>query len=370
MSSNLLGLNNIINKDKINSSIHLKDRETDMLSNLSFDMSKTEDNNDNNFYDKDIKDIANEIGINLDNLEDTMETSSNYNHNPFNDLNNDVFIKENNFDTMSIKTATIPSFKHLSNNDQHKNYNYNDQNKNYNYNDQNQNYNDQNKNYNFLSSIPQSPCNSIKSNKSNQKHSETQKFNNFNKIITQMNNKNPVINNKSYINNFYEEEVKNKKAMLIEQIQLLKLLLEENGDNVDNIPEVSDHDELKKLEHIHRILKIKKDRAQFSTMGEEILLFFVHLLENVFDGKTTYFGKYTPDIRGFHVSVQHRLRRNRFETSTLVSNFVENYQLSPHSKLLLDLVPSLFLYAYQKGNHKSKFSKKDLTDNLSSVNNI
>ena len=73
MSSNILGLNNIINKDKINSSIHLKDKEIDMLSNLSFDMNQTNDNNNNNnnnnLYDKDIKDIANEIGINLDNLD-------------------------------------------------------------------------------------------------------------------------------------------------------------------------------------------------------------------------------------------------------------------------------------------------------------
>jgi hypothetical protein len=343
MSSNILGLNNIINKDKINSSIHLKDKEIDMLSNLSFDMSQTEDNNNANLYDKDIKDIANEIGINLDNLEEEDN-----NTNLFNDLKlNTDFNLNNNDDVMSVKsfrtnkttkTATIPSFNTF------KKETHNP----------------------FMDPIPPSPTFSVKSNNSN----KVQQINNFNKIVNKMNNKNVISNNKNYINNIYEEEIKNKKAMLIEQIQLLKLLLEENGDNVDNIPDVNEYDELKKLEHIHRILKIKKDRSQFSTMGEEILLFFVHLLENVFDGKTTYFGKYTPDIKGWNTSVRHRLRRNRFETSTIVSNFVESYQLSPHSKLLLDLVPSMFLYAYQKGTHISKFSKKELNDNLSSINNM
>ena len=340
MSSNILGLNNIINKDKINSSIHLKDKEIDMLSNLSFDMNQTEDNN-HNLYDKDIKDIANEIGINLDNLDEDYN-----NTNIFNDLKLNTDFNLNNDDVMSVKsfksmkttrTATIPQFNTFK-----KEHNHNP----------------------FMD--PPSPTFSVKSNNSN----KMQKINNFNKMVTKMNNKNVISNNKNYINNIYEEEIKNKKAMLIEQIQLLKLLLEENGDNVDNIPDVNENDDLKKLEHIHRILKIKKDRSQFSTMGEEILLFFVHLLENVFDGKTTYFGKYSPDIRGWNNSIRHRLRRNRFETSTIVSNFVENYQLSPHSKLLLDLVPSLFLYAYQKGTHTSKFSKKELNDNLSSINNI
>ena len=342
MSSNILGLNNIINKDKINSSIHLKEKEIDMLSNLSYDTSQAENVDKNNFYDKDIKDIANEIGINLDCLDD-MDSASVYNQeeNLFNDLN---FKKDD--DVVSIKsyrTATIPSFKK------------------------------ENAFKLSIPPIPSSPCNSnksYKSNKSNNNISQNNKFNNFNKVINKINTSSHDNHNKSYINNFYEEEIKNKKAMLIEQIQLLKLLLEENGENVENIPDVNEYDDLKKLEHIHRILKIKKDRAQFSTMGEEILLFFVHLLENVLDGKTTYFGKYTPDITGWSTTVSHRLRRNRFETSTIVSNFVENYQLSSHSKLLLDLIPSLFLYSFTKSNHKSKFSKKDLTDNLSSINNI
>ena len=120
MSSNILGLNNIINKDKINSSIHLKDKEIDMLSNLSFDMNQTNDNNNNNnnnnLYDKDIKDIANEIGINLDNLDDNENTDNNI----FNDLKlNNKDFNLNNDDVLSVKsfkttkTATIPSFNTL-----------------------------------------------------------------------------------------------------------------------------------------------------------------------------------------------------------------------------------------------------------------
>ena len=77
MSSNILGLNNIINKDKINSSIHLKDKEIDMLSDLSFNTTQCEEVQKNNLYDKDIKDIANEIGIDLDNLNDDDDNDEN-----------------------------------------------------------------------------------------------------------------------------------------------------------------------------------------------------------------------------------------------------------------------------------------------------
>jgi hypothetical protein len=345
MTSNILGLNNIINKDKINSSIILKDKEIDMLSDISFNTMQYDNvQKNNNLYDKDIKDIANEIGIDLDNLNDDI--GGNFDekaNNPFNDLclnKDDDNISIKSYKT--FKTATIPIFKkeNVTEADNFKKFS--------------------------LTNPPPSPASSSKSIPQNNK------FNNFNKVISKINPKthNDTHNNKSYINTFYEEEVKNKKAMLIEQIQLLKLLLEEDGENVDKIPDVSEYDDVKKLEHIHRILKIKKDRAQFSTMGEEILLFFVHLLENVFDGKTTYFGKYAPDLRGFHCNVQQRLRRNRFETSTIVSNIVENYQISPHAKLLLELVPSLFLYSFTKSQHTSKFSKKDLNDNLSSINNL
>jgi hypothetical protein len=315
MSSNLLGINALVNSEKINSSIDLKKKELDCLSNLSFDMTNL-DNNETAAYDKDLDELARDIGIDLNDLDNTKQqqqqqpSSSSFQLPPNNEFND--FLREE--DVRSHK-----SYKSVQ---------------------------------------------PLKMNNNNS--SDKKKFNDFNKMINTINpNKNT-----NFVNDFYEEEVKNKKALLIEQISLLKLVLEEENENIDNIPNVNETDDIKTLEHIYKILKIRKDRIHFSTLGEELLLFVTHILENIFDGKTVYFNRFRPNLVGWHSSVQARLRRSRYETSTIISSFVENYQISSTAKIMLDLIPSMFLYSFQKSQHQNKFSSNDLRQNINNVRDV
>ena len=38
-------------------------------------------------------------------------------------------------------------------------------------------------------------------------------------------------------------------------------------------------------------IKIKKDRIQFNTLGEEFIMFMVYMVEGVFNGERVIFGK-------------------------------------------------------------------------------
>ena len=173
--------------------------------------------------------------------------------------------------------------------------------------------------------------------------------------------------NAEYTHDIYTEELKNKKSMILEQIQLLILLLKEENEDISNIPEVSENDTIERLDHIYKILKIKKDRNQFSTLGEEIIMFCVHLLESFFDGERVIFGRFQPDLTGWHNSVAVKLRKMKYETSTVISDIVQTYNISYGTRLAIELIPSLFLYSKMKSTCKKKYAKNDLADNLSNI---
>jgi hypothetical protein len=195
-------------------------------------------------------------------------------------------------------------------------------------------------------------------NKSSNEHNRHGIFNNV---------MNEVKPNSYNIPDIYTEELKNKKSLILEQIQMLMLMLKEEGEDVSNIPDISENDSMDKLDHVYKILKIKKDRNQFSTLGEEIIMFGVHLLESFFNGERVIFGKFKPDLSGWHNSVAVKLRKMKYETSTVISDIVHTYNINYGTRLAIELIPSLFLYSKMKSTCKKKYSKTDLNDNLSNI---
>ena len=79
-SANLLGLNSIVNKDTVNKNINLKNAELDFLSDIS-SRSGCGNNYNNEIYNKNIKEIANEIGIDIDNISLLLENNNKDNKN-------------------------------------------------------------------------------------------------------------------------------------------------------------------------------------------------------------------------------------------------------------------------------------------------
>lgn len=326
-SSNLLGLGNLVNKEFINKNINLKTAELDLLSNISSQSNYTTDYK-KELYNKNIKEIAAEIGIDIDNISDVLDNKpidikidnvnkkiDNENNNKILEVNNDIKSEIRN-DYPSLQQR----FFNRANNDD---------------------------NYSNVS----------KNNKPN----EQVKHDVFSNVL------HDIKPNTEYVHDIYTEDIKNKKSMLLEQITLLKLMLQEEGESVDDIEALNENDSIDKINHIYMILKIKKDRIQFNTLGEELILFGVHMLESFFDGNRVFLGKFQPDLTGWHNSVSIKLRRLRFDTSAVVSNMVQTYNISYTTRLAIELIPSLFLYSKVRSACKKKYSKTDIHDNLSNI---
>jgi hypothetical protein len=89
----------------------------------------------------------------------------------------------------------------------------------------------------------------------------------------------------------------------------------------------------------------KNDRTRYCSFAEEFVLFGAVALEELFDGKRTWFGHYQPDLTDWHNQVNVKLRRMRHDTSTLVSGVMNDYNIGPGARILLELVPNMFLHS-------------------------
>ena len=346
-SSNVLGLNSIVNKNTINKSVNLKSEEIDLLSSISSLTNTKSKVFQNELYNKNIKDIANEVGIDLDNI------SNIFDDNRENKIEKeeiiDMFKKDFNkdFDNVSniskLSNASIPKRNDYPSL-------------------QERFFNRANNENNGDPTASGGTQTKFHDDKEQFEPNEQHRHDTFNNVI------NNIQSNTNYSHDIFTEDIKNQKSGLLEQIQLLKLMLLEENEDVSNIPDLNENDSIDRLEHIYKILKIKKDRIQFSTLGEELIMFGVHIIESIFDGEREFFGLYKPNLTGWHNSVQIKLRRLRYETSTVVSDVVQSYNISYGTRLAIELIPSLFLYSKIKTACANKYSKNNFEDNLSQIN--
>ena len=92
------------------------------------------------------------------------------------------------------------------------------------------------------------------------------------------------------------------------------------------------------------MLRMKYIRRRYNHFGHELILAGAYGLGYIFDGKRKV-GPYQPDLNGWHNEVRTKLRRMRYETATIVSDIVREYNIGPFSRLLLELVPSAVIYS-------------------------
>ena len=354
-SSNLLGLGNIVNKDFINKNINLKTAELDLLSNISSHSNKSNDYK-KEIYNKNIKEIAAEIGIDIDNISDVLEGKTK-DVVDVNTIKEDVrerpssvvFNSYDKYDNRSEIKATHDKRSVVEPEPLRNDY-----------------PSLQERFFNRATNNPEKPASNVSYN-NKPVIKEQVKHDVFSNVLHE------IKPNPEYTHDIYIEEVKNKKSMLLEQIQMLKLMLQEEGEDMTSIDNIvlTENDSIDKINHIYMILKIKKDRIQFNTLGEEIIMFGVHMLENFFDGNRVFFGRFSPDLTGWHNSVSIKLRRLKMDTCNVVSNIVQTYNISYGTRLCLELIPSMFLYSKVRSSCKNKESKKytsnDIQDNLSSI---
>lgn len=152
-----------------------------------------------------------------------------------------------------------------------------------------------------------------------------------------------------------KEKEEDDKAILLEQIDMLITNLKDEGIDVSRVPEVDNSSPIEDIENVHKILRLKNDRNRYCSFAEECILAGSHTLEWLFDGKKTYLGR-RPDLRGWSATVNIKLRRMRYDTSTFVSEVMQDYNLGHGTRIMFELLPSLFLY--------SKMKKSQYADNL------
>lgn len=159
--------------------------------------------------------------------------------------------------------------------------------------------------------------------------------------------------------NVDKEKEEDDKAILLEQIDTLFTTLKDDGIDVSRVPMVDCNSTIENIENVHKILRLKNDRNRYCSLAEETILAAAYGAEWMFDGKKSYIGK-KPDLRGWNATVNVKLRRMRYDTSTFVSEVMQDYHFGPGTRILFELIPSLFLYSkMRKGQYSDDIVTSD-----------
>jgi len=154
-------------------------------------------------------------------------------------------------------------------------------------------------------------------------------------------------------------ELEDDKHRLLDRIDTLRTILEEDDVDVSHIPEVDQESTYDEVKYVHRMLDIKNDSRRCSSLAEEGVLMIAYALEDVFDGKRTFFGSFRPNLVGWHTTAQNKLRRMRYETSTIVSDTLKSHNVGHIGRIGLELIPSMIIYSKRK---QSASTEQDLVD--------
>ncbi len=144
-----------------------------------------------------------------------------------------------------------------------------------------------------------------------------------------------------------KEKEEDDKNSLLEQIDMLRMSLEDDGTDISNIPIVNKNSSIGDIQNVYKILRLKNDRNHYCSFAEEVILAGAYGMEFLFDGEKEWFGR-KPDLVGWSKTVQIKLRRCRYQTSTFVKDIMQEYNMSPGIQLMLELIPSMFLFSRQK----------------------
>lgn len=141
------------------------------------------------------------------------------------------------------------------------------------------------------------------------------------------------------------ERIQDLKANKLEQIASLKMSLEEEGIDTTPIPNPSISAPIEEVDGVLNLLLRKNNRYRYASLAEEVISAGAEVLESVLDGNRTIpIVGWRPDYTGYSSTVNVKLHRLRFDTSQIVGDIIEKHNISPFSRILMELGPSLLLY--------------------------
>lgn len=170
------------------------------------------------------------------------------------------------------------------------------------------------------------------------------------------------------LENEYENDDKNQ---MLENIETLRSILIMDSVDLSTIPLVNSHSSMADIRQVHKILVLKNQRNRYCTIADDVILMMVYGLENLFDGKKEYMGR-KPNLTGWNTTVKMKLRRMRYETSTLVRDVMQSYHINPWLRIGIEFIPSMIAYsAERQSSQKDNLAtEQDFRDKLNSLDTM
>lgn len=150
----------------------------------------------------------------------------------------------------------------------------------------------------------------------------------------------------SSVDHAHLQDIKNNK---LEQIGQLRMTLEEEGIDTSALVSPTLNSSMEDIDKVLDSLRLKNDRNRYSSLAEEVIIGAAEGIETVFDGtRAIPLLGWRPDYTGYGNTVNVKLHRMRFETAQIVGNIIKKYNISPTARVIMELLPSFFLYPRQQ----------------------
>ena len=159
---------------------------------------------------------------------------------------------------------------------------------------------------------------------------------------------NSVLNMDAQNFSLEKEKQEDRKCAMLAEIDSLITVLQMEDIDLSRIPTVDENSDVGTIEATLKILRHKNDQNRCCTFAEESMMFGAYILEDIFDGKKTYFGKYKPDMVGWHNQLAVKLKRVRYDTGVMVGTMMDSYGVGSGTRFMLEIVPNMFLYSRMK----------------------
>lgn len=162
---------------------------------------------------------------------------------------------------------------------------------------------------------------------------------------------------------FEQERIADAKYRALEEIDTLLTMFEEDDVNISRIPRVDINSSYEEIQNVLKVLRYKSNRVRCSQFAEEAVIFGASILEDIFDGKKTYFKRYRPDLTGWRNVVRVKMSRRSHDAGEVVSNLLDSYNIGPLARLGMELIPSMVIHSKMRQEQKSQsglFSQAEL----------
>lgn len=137
------------------------------------------------------------------------------------------------------------------------------------------------------------------------------------------------------------------KIELLEQIDSLKEVLTDDGEDLSKIPAVNANSSVADLQVILQRLRLKNKRVRNKNFADNTALIGATILENIFDGNRKIFG-YTYDMSDCSDVLKIYLRRMRNETASLVQQMMDYFGFGETTRNILEIVFAMMLHSRRK----------------------